>query len=87
MPPQPAGPMPDITEATVQFVVRLFAATVCLVLLLIVGVLCFRVALDGNSAITNQITQQLAGIVPWLSGALVAAIVGTKGIAAFLASK
>lgn len=85
--PITTSPIPDITEATYQVVVKFFAGTVCMVLLMIVGVLCFRVALDGDSAITQQITQQLAGLVPWLAGALVAAIVGAKGAAALLSNK
>lgn len=76
-----------MSEDTYQFVIKVFALSISSILVMIVGVLCFRVALDGESTITKEITDQLVGIVPWLAGALVAAIVGTRGISAFLAGK
>lgn len=85
--PSPTGSALTISEETSSFVIRVFAVTISGVLFMIVGVLCLRVALDGNSAVTTQVTQSLAGIVPWLAGTLVAAIVGAKAIAAFVTSK
>lgn len=85
--PAPA-PSPDtITEATYQRIILIFACTISVILVMITGVLCFRVALDGDSAITQQITNQLVGIVPWLAGSLVAAVVGSKGIASLIGAR
>ena len=73
-----------VNEQTASFVIRSIAVTVCLVVGAIVGVLCYRVAMDGNAPVTVQITQQLANMVPPLVGSLVIALVGNKGISAII---
>lgn len=75
----------SMTEQTQQFVIKVFAITICAVVAVITGVLCYRVAIDGDAPLTSDITHQLVSVLPWLVGALVAAIVGQTGAKALLA--
>lgn len=74
-----------MSEQTTQFVIKAFALCICLIMAAIAGVLCYRVAVDGNAPLTEQITQQLASLFPWLAFALVTAIIGKPAAQALLA--
>lgn len=74
----------QMNEETASFVVKAFSLTICAVILAIVGVLAYRVALDGDSPVTVQITQQLANLITPLVAALVASTVGNKAVSALL---
>lgn len=74
----------QMNEQTASFVMRTICVTICLCAAGVVGVLCFRVAVDGNAPVTLQVTQQLAGMVPPMMGALVLALLGNKGVSAII---
>lgn len=79
------GPLLEVTPITYSIIVCMFAGTICLVLLAVVGVLCARVALDGDAPLTIQITQQLADLVPKLAAAMVVATIGSRALGAWTA--
>lgn len=61
--------------------------TVCLCVLATVGVMCYRVLLDGNTAVTNDITGKLTIIA--ISGflAMVGALFGSNSVIGKLLDK
>jgi hypothetical protein len=69
-----------MNEQTQQRAALMIVGTLCLSILLIVGVCVVRVALDGNAPLTAQITTALLDILPWLAGMSVTALLG-KGVA------
>lgn len=82
-PSQPTDP--TISDTTYQKIAVIFAWALAVCTCAIVGVLCYRVALDGNNATTATITAQLADNVKWLVLGLAAVILGKNAISALIA--
>lgn len=74
-----------ISEQTAQWVIKAFALTICLIMVAITAVLCYRVYVDGNQPLTTAITQQLSSLFPWLAFSLVTVTVGKPTAQALLA--
>ena len=75
----------SVNEATYNRIATIFAIALALCTVGIVGVLCFRVAVDGNAPLTTSITTDLADNVKWLVIALAAVILGKNAINALIA--
>lgn len=85
--PTPAPGMLTLSEWTRRLVAVVSCAVVGLSILMIVGVMCYRVAVDGNAPLTSTITSQLLWIA--LAGlvSMTAALYGSNNLLAKLVEK
>lgn len=70
------------SEWTRRLVAVASVIVVGLAILGIVGVMCYRVIIDGNSALTNDITTKLLWIALVGIGAMIAALFGSNSLIA-----
>ena len=75
------------SEWTRRVVVVVCVATVALCVLAIVGVMCYRVYMDGNAPLTNDITTKLLYIAIGGILSMTAALFGSNSLLAKLVEK
>lgn len=80
----------DMTENTLQFIIKLFAGVVSVILLAVAGTYTVIVLRDGNNPLVSQAFNDLASLGQWCAITVGGIIVGkpiASGIGQFLAQK
>lgn len=66
----------DVSEATLQFVVKVFSVLVGIIVVAVVGLLIFVIIRDGNSALVSESYSNLVQLAQWGLSIIGGVIVG-----------
>lgn len=80
----------DMTEATLQTVIKGFSLVIGLILIAVVGTLVFIIIRDGNNVLVSDAYSNLVDLAKWGIGVIGAVIVGkpvASGVGALLQGK
>lgn len=80
----------DMTEQTLQTVIKIFTVVISIILVAVVGTLVFIIVRDGNNVLVSDAYSNLVDLAKWGIGVIGAVIVGkpvASGVGALLQGK
>lgn len=80
----------DVTENTLQFVIKVFAILLAVIILVVLGTYATIVIHDGNNPLVQTAFSDLVNLGQWAIGVMGAIILGkpvASGVAAFFSNK
>lgn len=80
----------DVTENTLQFVIKVFAILLAIIILVVLGTYAIIVIRDGNNPLVQTAFDDLVNLGQWSIGVMGAVILGkpvASGVATFFSNK